>query len=154
MKIPQWIIEFWAFITSAELGTLASLAGAGVSIWVLISVRAIRKHFLFTARIPQILEDLQSNASTLNTGIADFDASREMIDVELARCHANLLNLSSKIGGNTKKNVRKLTEAIEKYHAGDKKRETARHIYTLLNGLMQQIKNLREDTKWGDTNAG
>lgn len=153
--MPAWIVGFWQFLISTEVTAIATLVGTGASIWVLLSVRTIRAHFLFTARVPQILEDLQANVSAMNACLADYENSQDVIDVELAKCLANLNNLHAKITTKTKKSIKRVCGSIEKYQGTEvKSKEDARSIYTSLNGLMQELKNLREDTRWSDANAG
>src|SRR5476651_293212 len=68
------------------VGTLASVVGLGFTLWVLYSVRTLRTHFLFTARVPQIVQALQSNASTISQAMPDYDASAHLVEVEMAKC--------------------------------------------------------------------
>jgi len=134
------------------IGTVASIVGLLFTIWVLFSVSAIRSHFLFAARIPQIIEALQENASAISKGLTEYDASTHLIEVELAKCAANLKNLSTKVKSRTRKSVLAVVIRIE--HPGNLTgKDHVRGVYTALNGLIQELHNLTEDMKWSDTNG-
>lgn len=141
------------YLLSTEVGTMASLFGFGFTVWVVLTLKGIRTRYLFIARVPQILEAIQENTSNLSKYLSEYDESRETIEVEVEKCRANLEDLLAKTSGRQKRYVKKLLSTIDFNRGANRSKDNVRTIYTLLNGLIQQIQNLREDTKWGDANG-
>lgn len=142
--------SLFATILSSEVGTAASLISLVLTLWVLRSIYILRSNFLIAARLPQLLEDLQQNTSGLSQGLAQPDEWSDLVDIELARCSANLKNLVPKVRGQTRTSVAQIQEEIDTYLSSDRSKSKARAIYTKLNGLLQELHNLREDRKWSE----
>jgi len=97
--------------TPAEI---ASIIGALVSIYLLYSLAAIRKHYLGRAGIPQLIRTLRDYARTLNLQLASFDDSRRDVETLIATIAAALRNLGKKLSGEEKGDVKRLSRVIKK----------------------------------------
>lgn len=142
---------FWRLITNAELANISSLVGVGLSVYVLWTVRDLKRRLIFNARLPKLREELQSNASAISLGLNDFLTQKPAIDQELTKCLSNLRSLEPKVKTNTKKAVVGLVVAIDRYlmdtAANHQTEDAVRAIYLRLNGVMQDLTNLSEDYK-------
>jgi hypothetical protein len=147
---PSILDSVLSIVLSSEVGTAASLLSLLLTLWVLRSIYTLRSHFLFTARLPQLLEDLQQNTSGLSQGLAQPEEWSDIVDIEMVRCDANLKNLVPKVKGQTRTSIVQIHDEIAKYLSGDRTKVAARTIYTKLNGLLQELHNLHEDTKWSE----
>jgi len=130
--------------------SLSSILGLLITFWILLNLNEIRKDFLFRARIPQLIRKLKEHSSRLNKHLQDFDGSIPMINLELGKCRANLRSLRSKLPRNSKRSVKKLEKQIQKNTPAkaESSKDTIREIYTDLNSVIEDMKNLEQDKKW------
>ena len=130
--------------------SVSSILGLLITIWILFNLNRIRKDFLFKARIPQLIQKLEKHSSLLSTYLQDFGGSRQMINLELGKCRANLRSLRSKLPRNSKRSVKKLEKQIQKNTPtkAESSKDTIWEIYTDLNSLIEDMKNLEQDKKW------
>jgi len=159
-KLVNIVVAVFEFLTSSPVANSATWVGTVASLIVLWNVRTIRIDFLFTARLPQLLDALQENASNLSKHLNDFDSNADSIQIELTTCKANLNSLVQKLHGSSKKRIKKAALAvINDFDRFDNYRNTfskenVRRSYAQLNGLIQDLQNLREDQKWSARDAG
>jgi len=159
-KLWDLVVAVFDFLTSSSVANTATWVGAVASTLVYLNVRTIRADFLFAARLPQLLDALQSNASTLSRYLNDFENNTDAIQTELATCKANLESVAQKMHGSTKKRIRKTARSlisdidICSNLRPNPQKEYVRGIYTSLNGIIQDLLNLREDQKWSTRDAG
>jgi hypothetical protein len=53
------------WLTLSNIGSVASILGIGLSLYVIYNVREIRKSYLFTARAPALLKSLRAHSSNI-----------------------------------------------------------------------------------------
>lgn len=159
-KIVDIVAAIFEFLTSSPVANTATWVGTIASLIVLWNVRTIRADFLLTARLPQLLDALQANASNLSKHLNDFESNADAIQLEVTTCKANLNSLVQKLRGSSKKRIRKSALSVinefDGYHnnRGSFSKENVRGSYAQLNGLIQDLQNLREDQKWSARDAG
>ena len=81
------------WLTLSNIGSVASILGIGLSLYVIYNVREIRKSYLFTARAPALVKSLRAHSSRIKDLLEEFGTSIEEIEAELARCSPILESL-------------------------------------------------------------
>jgi len=127
--------------------SVSSILGLLITIWILFNLNGIRKDFLFKARIPHLIQKLEKHSSLLSTYLQDFVGSKQMINLELGKCRANLKSLRSKLPRSSRGSVKKLESQIQTNTPISSKEKTWA-IYTELNSLIEAMKNLEQDKQW------
>jgi N-methylhydantoinase A/oxoprolinase/acetone carboxylase beta subunit len=120
-------------LTHPDLGTLASVAGLFVSLYVLRTVHEIRKRVLLKLRAGDTIEGLEGHAGKINDFMNDFVGSVSSIENEMALAGEILKNLRKKVDGDPKKTIATAIKEIHTFRnaAPERKtREVARRIYT------------------------
>ena len=54
----------------SALGTISSIAGFILSVFVLLAVRKIKKFYIFTARVPQVNDKIAEIASSISSVVS------------------------------------------------------------------------------------
>jgi hypothetical protein len=144
-----------SILTFANVASMASIAGFLVSLFVYLTVRNIRREFLFRARLPMLHKSLQKHASQLSRYLQDYDNYRDFIDEELSLAEVNVASLHNKARGPLRKNLGGLTADIKEYRnrKTPNSKSDLRSIYLKLNMRIQEITNLRADEQWGENNG-
>lgn len=131
-------------------GSLSSIVGLFVSVWVLIRVGSISRGYLFRARLPDLRRKLRGHSSTISTLLSDYPDSWGEIQVELQRCEATLRSLAGKLDRAGRARVRTIEADTARVSgtAAAPPREEVRGVYRSLAGLEQEIDNLIKDIEW------
>lgn len=130
-----------------KIANIASIAGALISLYVVVEVRSIGKKYLFRARVPEILKAMKTYSSALSEELNTFEDSIREIETELSRIDATLKNLTSKIEGETKRMTKELRKLIrERSRPCD--RGEIWEIYNRLQALTEDLVNIQQDFKW------
>ncbi|MCI5137368.1 MAG: hypothetical protein D3922_02885 [Candidatus Electrothrix sp. AR1] len=98
------------FITA--LGSVSSIAGLVLSVFVLFAIGKIRKFYIFTARVPQDNEKLAEIASSISSHLNSFEGYSTKTYEILANAEITLKSLGRKVDGPLKKQVNKLIKDI------------------------------------------
>lgn len=137
------------WLTLSNIGSVASILGIGLSLYVVYNVREIRKSYLFTARAPALLKSLRTHSSNINDLLKEFDTSTEEIEAELARCSAIFESLTRKVGKHERKSISEVVQLIsanKTLSVGSKK--AVRDIYKELLKVEEAMSNLHKDKQW------
>lgn len=144
----NFAVGFYKLITHSDLGSVASIIGAVLSGYVLMSVREIRQRVLLKLRAPEVIKDLSASAATISSLMHDFDSSLSSIDEQIALAHETLKNVVPKITGETRKTVKVAINDVSRYRSlpqQAKTREVVRRIYVHLLVSKKAIENLIAD---------
>ena len=137
------------WLTLSNIGSVASILGIGLSLYVIYNVREIRKSYLFTARAPALLKSLRNHSSNVNDLLKDFETSVEEIEAELARCLPILESLKRKVDRHERKSISEVVQLIsanKTLSVGSK--NTVRDIYKELLKVEEAMRNLHKDKQW------
>lgn len=147
--------QLYYLMSLPSIGSVASIIGLVLTIFIYFGVRKIRRDFLFRARIPALLKKLQKHASKLSRCLQDYSNTKEATDEELSIAEVNLVSLYQKSYGPLKKSLKSLIKDIRRFRKDDSRstKQNLRSIYLNINMVVQEINNLREDEKWGATNG-
>ena len=140
----------WLYERLSDLGSIASIIGLVISFAAFVKIRRLEIHFLFTARIPEHIEQLHGHIFKISELLQNFDRSSREIRVELAICEANLKSLKPKLHGEARKSVMKLTRLVIKQREAVTRQsaEQIRKIYEELIKVTRELENLLEDERW------
>jgi hypothetical protein len=140
--VPEWL-------TLSNIGSVASIFGIGLSLYVVYNVREIRKSYLFTARAPALLKSLRTHSSNIKDLLKEFETSIEEIEAELARCSPVLESLRTKVSRQERKSISgvvQLISANKSLSAGSK--DAVWDIYKELLKVEEAMINLQKDKQW------
>jgi hypothetical protein len=138
----------YGFFTHPDVGSIASVIGAVLSFWVLLSVSDIRRRVLLKLRAPDAIKELTERASTISNAMQDFDASLPRIDESIELANETLKNVSRKVSGDVKATIKSTMKAIDAYRALQptaKSRDSVRVVYVQLLVSVKAIENLVAD---------
>lgn len=133
------------------VGNIASIAGLIISCLVLWGVNKIEKHYLFKARIPDLMKSLEEYAGNLITSF-DTKDTRDVVQVVVI-IKSILKNLSRKVGSEISSEIDELNTKIEYYiKTGSKAKygdnDNAYEIYTSLLAIIETLKQHHKDSEW------
>ena len=137
------------WLTLSNIGSVASILGIGLSIYVIYNIREIRKSYLFTARAPALLKSLLTHSSNIKDMLKEFETSIAEIEAELARCSPVLESLRTKVGRQERKSIAEVVQLIsanKTLSAGSK--DAVWDIYKELLKLEEAMINLQKDKQW------
>lgn len=140
----------WFYERLSDLGSIASIIGLVITLVVFYRIRKLETRFLFTARVPEYIRQLNGQNSYLYELLQNFDGSLREIQVELAICEATLKSLKPKLHSETRKSVIKLTKRISQQRESVT-RQSENQIWKIhfeLNKVLQELIHLQEDERW------
>ena len=137
------------WLTLSNIGSVASMLGVGLSVYVIYNVREIRKSYLFTARAAALLKRLRTRSSNIKELLDEFETSIDKIEAELARCMPVLDSLKRKVTRNERKPI---SEALRLISANktlsDGSRQAVWDIFKELLKVEEAVTNLQKDKQW------
>ncbi len=131
----------------SDWGSLASILGLGLTGWALWEIRRLRRFYVFKARVPELLANLDQHASTLAGCLSDFPNSENLANKELAQIQATLKSLEPKLQGASKRSVKRLLESLEIQGQTPNERRI-KQTYLSVITVVSEIENLQEDLEW------
>jgi hypothetical protein len=146
------------------IGNLASIAGLAITLLLFRKIKNIQREFLLTARLPELVNQLISNNNTLQELLAKSkestkgapyslakyvdDSVEVLMNATLETCKSNLINLSSKLQGETKTAATDLVTRIGRLTKGALEHLDITDIHARLTGVITQVENELQDKKW------
>ena len=131
-----------------EVGDLASIVGLAVTIGILLTVRTIKKHYLFSARAPQLVRRLTLHLKSVSGYLNDYDTLGGNAALELRRTRATLGSIHRKLEGRTRKSVKRLMKLLDKHKDVEIGESEVRNIYLELAQVVEEIKDYKADQLW------
>ena len=146
--------SIYTWLNIEKLGSLASIAGLVLTIYVFFGVRKIKQEFLFRVRLPGLLKKIQNHASSISSELPNLPESENSIIEELSIAQVNIQSLENKSSGTMKNSLKKLRLKIEDIRKNNKvDKDSIRSVYLDLNMVIQEISNIRDDDKWRQGNG-
>jgi|ERR1700686_239312 len=151
--IGEWFDKLVSSVWT--LGSLASILSLMLTAFVLFELRRIKSFYLFKARVPDLVGRLSQHSSNLSNYLGDFDNSLPQIVKELAISEAVMTSLTKKLGGDPRKSVQALLESTHRFRTRytninhlQREKESLRGIYVDMAKVVEDLKQLEEDTKF------
>ena len=143
----DFISEFFQSENFRIVSSIASIASLLLTILIFINLRRIRSYYLFTARVPELADQLKAVSSKLAGYLNEFDDFVPQITLELAGVEVTLLSLSRKVDGRTKRSVNSLLKSVRAYDPKAKDSEALWDIYVDMHKVVVAIEDLQQDKK-------
>jgi hypothetical protein len=142
------VIADWASIISLVVSTYAAYA-----------ITKVRSQVVGRVRMPSLVAAIEKSGKKFAILMRSYDEveTREQFVLELARCEATLRLIKSKASRATAGRVRALLQHVSNfkgprwfgYYPAANRRDDAWRIYTELNSLIEELKNVIEEQKIG-----
>ncbi|MUH95238.1 hypothetical protein GNP63_01555 [Aliivibrio fischeri] len=143
---PQWFID---------LGTVLTVLGFIITLWLLWLTKDIKNSFLRRARLPQIIRELKSESTKLSSHLKKWEDEERDAIKQLSICKALLTNLVSKLPETEQKKckefIKKMTPRKFLIFRGKVtciNEDRAWELYTELSELTTILIQLEKDSKW------
>lgn len=150
-------------MTFSDYADWASVAGLAISVcsllvssYAALGIKRVRNELINRATLPALSKALDDHIAVLGTYLQDYEQNRHQFSAELARCSANLTNLSQKLDP-ARLSTGTLGWKIARYQGmwvpfgakGPQNSEQhARAIYDRLITVQQKLLNFLEDQRF------
>lgn len=147
--MPEWLTDI------NKLGSISSLLGLLVSVFLFFEARKIRNSFIRRARLPEVNRELTKFASQLSERLKNWENDKTSVVETFSTIKALLENIKSKLPSEEKS---KVDEYLKKLHPKkyfiisrsliELAEDDAWTRYTELSGLVVTLQQLAKDSKW------
>ena len=128
------------------LANISSLASLVLTIFVLINIHKIARKYLFKARIPQHIGNLEKIRKEISKLLNDYKNNEKVIREQIKILEAELEQLRKKISRKEAQSVNRLQEMIKKFFKMPENRDLIDNINleifylcTILSGSLMDI---------------
>lgn len=142
-QLEQFVMAVVGILTDSSLGSFASIVGAGLSFYVLLSVRDIRKRVLLKVRAPETINELSDFATTISNSMQDFDANLLRINEQIALALVTLKNVRGKVTGEPKRTINSAVKAIQAYQSRPPLRRTRDAVRDIYVHILVSVKTIQ-----------
>lgn len=147
MSVPNWL---------SSVADVLSLVGFGLTVWVLIVTRSLKRTFALRARTPELRKSLEGSAKKLPALLSEWPQSKNETLVLLASARAVLENLSEKLPRSERGAVDRLIGEMHGRRAGMfASMATANYtddqiwkIFAGLQGVIASLEQREKDASW------
>lgn len=138
-------------ILFTRLGSISSIIGLLLTIFILYKLRRIHRNFLFQARFPDLKRKITRHRSNLSKLLTTYDGSADQVEIELRKCQSNLCSLKRKVARSLRGDIKRLVKHIKNISRSSShpSKEEIRKVYISLVFIEQELENFSEDIKWG-----
>lgn len=147
--MPEWLTDL------NKIGSISSVLGFIVTVFLFIEARKIRNSFLRRARLPEINKELSKATSKVSNHLKNWDADKTPALEALSNVKALLENIKPKLPAEEKRKVGAYLDRLQpkkylviKTSVSELNEEAAWELYTELSGLVTSLQQLAKDSKW------
>lgn len=126
-----------------------SVFGFVITIFILIEIRKIKKHYVFLGRVPDLVKLLKRHQSNIVEYMNDIDGFLPQILEELTRTEVVLNSLKNKVDNPARESIKNLVKLINIYSPGDE--DSLRSIYLGMVKIGDELTYLYQDVVWETT---
>jgi len=147
--MPEWLPDL------NKLGSLSSILGLIVTLFLLYEARKIRNSFLRRARLPEVNRELLKSTSQLSENLKDWSTDKNSSLETFSTIEALLENVRGKLPSDEKG---KVDDYLSNLHPrkwwflnsplSELTEDEAWSRYTDLSGLVTRLQQLAKDSKW------
>ena len=143
------MMELLKNITLSNLGNAASIVALFLTFLIFINMRKIKRFYVFTARVPELLEKLANHASKISAYQKDFSSSTREIKLLLAETEILLKSIKSKVGTRQiKSSVKRVLKIVTQYNPATQDQDALWTVYVEIQKLVSEIQEFQSDLKW------
>lgn len=147
--MPDWLTDI------NKLGSISSILGLVVTIFLFIEARKIRNSFLRRARLPEVNKELAKITSQISDHLKKWESDKKPALETFSNVKALLENIRPKLPSEEKRKVEGYLSRLQpkKYliirsSISELKEDDAWELYTELSGLITSLQQLAKDSKW------
>ncbi len=147
--MPEWLTDL------NKIGSISSILGLVVTIFLFIEARKIRNSFLRRARLPEINKELVKVTSNVSEQLKNWDAEKTPALEAFSNVKALLENIKPKLPSEEKRKVGDYLNRLQpkkylfiKTSISELSEDAAWELYTELSGLVTSLQQLAKDSKW------
>jgi hypothetical protein len=147
--MPEWLTDL------NKIGSISSIIGLIVTIFLFVEARKIRDSFLRKARLPEINKELLKVFSKVSGQLNNWGTDRNPALEAFSNVKALLENIKPKLPSKERKKVGDYLNQLQpkKYlfirsSISELDKDAAWELYTELSGLMTTLQQLAKDSKW------
>ena len=133
-----------AIAFAADIASVVSLA---LTLLVYFNVRKLRRAYLFTARVPELVDELSAKASELLTLHGIGAQSKSQIQVVMAEADVLLRSLKAKVDGSSRSAVNAALIATAEYQMNDSA-DIVFRVYVAMQKCLEELRQAQLDLKW------
>ena len=138
-----------------DFSAISSIIGLGVTIFLLVEARAIRKSFLRRARLPNVTRELSELTSEISSRLKNWSGDEKPVIESFARIKGLLENLKPKLPTEQQKQVDDFLRKLQprkylllKAGLSELSEDKAWSLYADLNTVVTSLAQLVEDSRW------
>lgn len=147
--MPDWLTDL------NKIGSISSMIGFIVTVFLFIEARKIRDSFLRRARLPEINKELTKATSKVSDQLKNWDDDKTPALEEFSKVKALLENIKPKLPSEERKKVNDYICRLQpkkyliiKTSISELSEDAAWELYTELSGLVTSLQQLAKDSKW------
>lgn len=147
--MPEWLTDL------NKIGSISSILGLVITIFLFIEARKIRNSFLRRARLPEINKELAKVTSNVSEQLKNWDAEKTPALEAFSNVKALLENIKPKLPSEEKRKVGDYLNRLQpkkylfiKTSISELSEDAAWELYTELSGLVTSLQQLAKDSKW------
>jgi hypothetical protein len=147
--MPDWLTDI------NKLGSISSIAGLIVTVFLFLEARKIRNSFLRRARLPELNKELTKVTSEISESLKKWDTDKTPALETFSKVKALLENISPKLPSDEKRKVENYLNRLQpkkyliiKSSISELNEDSAWELYTELSGLVTSLQQLAKDSKW------
>jgi hypothetical protein len=131
----------------AFAGDIASIVSLVLTVLVYFNIRKLRRAYLFTARAPELIDELSAKASELLRLHGVGAQSKSEIQVVMAEADVLLRSMKSKVDGSSRSAVNAALTATAEYQMNDSA-EIVLRVYVAMQKCLAELRQTQLDLKW------
>ena len=138
-----------------KIGSVSSVAGLIVTIFLFVEARAIKNSFLRRARLPEINRELTKASSQLSQHLKNWETDKPPALATFSSIKALLENVLPKLPSEEKRKVESYLNRIRptkylfvKNSISKLSEDAVWELYTELSGLVTSLQQSAKDSKW------
>lgn len=147
--MPDWLTDL------NKIGSISSMIGLIVTIFLFMEARKIRNSFLRRARLPEINRELAKVTSKVSDQLKNWDADKTPALEAFSNVKALLENIKPKLPSEERNKVADYLNRLQpkkyliiKTSISELGEDAAWELYTELSGLVTSLQQLVKDSKW------
>ncbi|ATI03066.1 MULTISPECIES: hypothetical protein [Cycloclasticus] len=147
--MPEWLTDL------NKIGSISSILGLIVTIFIFVEARKIRNSFLRRARLPEINKELAKATSNVSDQLKNWGEDKTPALEAFSNVKALLENIKPKLPSEEKNKVKDYLSRLQpkKYlfvntSLAELGEDSAWELYTELSGLVTSLQQLAKDSKW------
>lgn len=147
--MPEWLTDL------NKIGSISSILGLVVTVFLFIEARKIRNSFLRRARLPEINKELAKLTSNVSDQLKKWGGDKTPALEAFSNVKALLENIKPKLPPEEKKKVGDYINRLQpkkylviKTSLSELSEDSAWELYTELSGLVTSLQQLAKDSKW------